>query len=276
MENCLVKKLKATVDNSNLPIYGELKLKIKNGSFIQVVKALTVDNCEVAGDTGITFKNTTFSTDYSNPLQLTDSINNGFGVVASQDAFITFSNKYVLIPLPSDTKRFGFDGVCEIAGGIDSIIIPTDTKSFELTNSYMSLDIKDIADKLNKSNITSLEKIRISQTSVGNKLFGDISYFARTGIKNIDISGNTNISGDIQSLGSIITLENIALRDTSVSGTIESFVVAQRAAGRTTGSVSGNSAGWGLVTFNGSTTNAKGAVSWTASTITMNGVTINA
>lgn len=60
------------------------------------------------------------------------------------------------------------------------------------------------------------------------------------------------------------------------SGTIEGFVAKQRAASRTTGSVTLQYLG--AVTFNGSTINSGTAktLSWTANTITFDGTTINA
>jgi len=88
---------------------------------------------------------------------------------------------------------------------------------------------------------------------------------------------NSLVSGDIVKLGKCINLTNLAFGNSHCHGTIESWVQAQRANGRTTGSVTGNSQNVSSdVTFNGSTTNAKGTVSWTATTITMNGITINA
>ena len=84
----------------------------------------------------------------------------------------------------------------------------------------------------------------------------------------------TSVSGDISKLGNLTKLTNLALGQTSVSGDIESFVQAQRAAGRSSASLTGSSINWGEVTFDGSLT--KGGLSWTSTTITMNGKTINA
>ena len=84
----------------------------------------------------------------------------------------------------------------------------------------------------------------------------------------------TSVSGGISKLGNLTKLTNLALGQTSVSGDIESFVQAQRAAGRSSASLTGSSINWGEVTFDGSLT--KGGLSWTSTTITMNGKTINA
>lgn len=87
---------------------------------------------------------------------------------------------------------------------------------------------------------------------------------------------NSLVSGDIVKLGKCINLTNLAFGYSHCSGTIESLIQAMRANGRTTGSMTGNSINNSDVTFNGSTANAKGTVSWTVSTITMNGITIDA
>lgn len=87
---------------------------------------------------------------------------------------------------------------------------------------------------------------------------------------------NSLVSGDIVKLGKCINLTNLAFGNSHCSGTIESLIQAMRANGRTTGSMTGNSINNSDVTFNGSTANAKGTVSWTVSTITMNGITIDA
>lgn len=85
-----------------------------------------------------------------------------------------------------------------------------------------------------------------------------------------------NVSGDIVKLGKCTALTNLAFGKSHCYGTIESLIQAFRANGRTTGSMTGNSANYSDVTFNGRTENAKGTVSWTPTTITMNGITIEA
>ena len=116
----------------------------------------------------------------------------------------------------------------------------------------------------------NLETLQLNRTSVS----GDISKLGNlTNLTNLDVA-QTSVSGDISKLGNLTKLTNLALGQTSVSGDIESFVQAQRAAGRSSASLTGSSINWGEVTFDGSLT--KGGLSWTSTTITMNGKTINA
>lgn len=112
--------------------------------------------------------------------------------------------------------------------------------------------------------------IRIAEQN--NATTDDWSIFTK--LTNIDL--DSNVSGDIVKLGALTDLTNFAFGKSKCSGTIESWVQAQRANGRTTGSVTGNSSNISNVTFNGIRGNAKGGVSWTATTITMNGITIDA
>ena len=94
-------------------------------------------------------------------------------------------------------------------------------------------------------------------------------------LEHLELIGN-KIVGNISVLGNIRNLLNFAYGRSKCSGTIESLIQAFRANGRTTGSMSGNSTNTSNVTFNGSTGNAKGTVTWTENTITMNGITVNA
>lgn len=108
----------------------------------------------------------------------------------------------------------------------------------------------------------------------GSKITGSINRFnTLTNLTSLSL-GRTETTGDIINLGNLVNLTNIGIGNTGISGTIESFVQAQRSAGRNSAQITGSSANWGKVTFNGSST--RGTLSWTPTTITMNGVTINA
>ena len=151
------------------------------------------------------------------------------------------------------------------------------TLNFDLCDSFppnletLQLNMTSVSGDISKlGNLTKLTILKLAQTSVS----GDISKLGNlTKLTNLDV-GQTSVSGDISKLGNLTKLTNLALGQTSVSGDIESFVQAQRAAGRSSASLTGSSINWGEVTFDGSLT--KGGLSWTSTTITMNGKTINA
>lgn len=272
MVKCLLKELKESIDNDSLPIYGELKFSIAVGTFSQSI--FSNGNTQVSGSNNVSFKNAGGTSDYTNPFTLTSEMNQFKTIAATEAGTVKIDDRYKLVPR---TGVFGYSGVYNVVGGVENLYIPSNTTYFRFQNCRMEdLTIKEIIDTvLSRATITDID---LSETinANDNTLQGDINDLAIPGIKNIGLSGCKLVTGDIASIASIATLINIALANTNVYGTIESFVAGQRIVGNTTGSVSGNSAGWGKVTFNGATTHAKGTVSWTASTITMDGVTINA
>ena len=129
----------------------------------------------------------------------------------------------------------------------------------------------DVSGDASKFNVLNKLQILIFDST---KLTGSINGFNKlTNLKSLSLV-NVKVTGDIVNLGNLVNLTNVGIGNTNISGTIESFVKAQRSAGRNSAQLTGSSRDWGKVTFNGSST--KGTLSWTATTITMNGVTINA
>lgn len=274
--NCLFTKLKGSI-TGDAPIFGQLEIVIAGtGSALrQSFSVQTNEESVISGDNGIVFKNLSLSEDYPNPFTLTPLLA-GFNVVCASDAKMTVTNKYKLNSVFSNGfYQYGFSGVKKFIGGIDSFIysIPNNAAWLVLNYCFLKMELSDIVSKA----ITYNSSIVAFQFSFSPLIEGNINIFRDiNNLKRIDVGNCQLVNGTIADLKSIKTLENIACAFTQVGGTIEEFVAGQRAAGRTTGTVSGNSAGWGLVTFDGATTHAKGAVSWTATTITMDGVTIDA
>lgn len=270
MGNCLIKKLKVSIDNENLPIFGEVVIKVLAGTNFFSMKAKGDSNCIVTGENGVSFSSYGGSA-YTNPFQLTSELQ-GYNVICqSNGKKVTITDKYNLAPLISSNYAiFGLVGVMEIVGGLTALTLPSNTNSVEIKLSTFIYTFEDIKKWCKNIN---LKKVNFEGCP---NLSGEISTLnSFSDLENIGLSYCTKVTGNIDSL-ELPKISNIALASSGVGGTIEGLIAKQRAAGKTTGSISGNSAGWGNVTFNGSTTNAKGAVSWTATTITMNGVTINA
>jgi hypothetical protein len=92
------------------------------------------------------------------------------------------------------------------------------------------------------------------------------------------------VYGDLKSFGNLTLNTSIDVFNTSISGTIESLIQSRRNAGQTTGTIK-----FGFInpnknkfTFNGvvptidsNTANEDKVVSWDATTITFQGVTVN-
>lgn len=117
----------------------------------------------------------------------------------------------------------------------------------------------------------------------GGALKGDISNISNlTQMTALHVSNNTELYGDIKSLGTMTSLVMFSLTNTHISGTIESFVKESVKNGRSTGNISFS---WNLgdVTFNGNTVDgtASSSLSWspnsvdnTKTDVTLDGTTI--
>lgn len=274
MKNCLVTKLKSSVDNNNLPIFDQLKFKVGHtGEALRFyMKAYASDNCVVTGipDAGGAVSFSYISDEsqtYTNPFTIADQMNGFIAVASGADCTITILNKSKLRLLSNGS--FGVNGIIEGAKDILAAI-PEEVKILRFERSISTeITLEDII-----SSCPTFEALYIAKSYY---MQGNIAALTQlSSFKNLDAGECRGLTGDITSLGSMTTLENLALYATNVSGTMESFVAAQRASGRTTGTITGSGGNWGQVTFNGSRDNAKGAVSWTETTITMNGITIDA
>ena len=250
----------------------------RNTPYKQYLTMPTNEESVISGDTGIVFKNLGLTTEYSNPFTLTSSLN-AFNVICTTEAKMTLTNKYKFSAMVShdvpEFLEYGFTGVKEFIGGIDKFIysIPNNTTLLRLPFYFSKLELSDVVTKAVARNSS------IVFFDFGNSplIEGNINVFSNIkNLKRIYVHYCPRVYGTIADLKSITTLEYFTCPNTQVDGTIEEFVAGQRAAGRTTGTVNGSPTNWGLVTFDGETTHAKGAVDWTANTITMDGVTINA
>ena len=164
---------------------------------------------------------------------------------------------------PKNLKTLSVGGT-HVTGDISKFTKLTSLTTLKLGCTHVTGDISKF-NVLNKLQILVLDSTKVT---------GSINGFnTLTNLTSLSL-GNTRITGDIINLGNLVNLTNIGIGNSGISGTIESFVQAQRSAGRNSAQITGSSANWAKVTFNGSST--KGPLSWTPTTITMNGKTINA
>lgn len=262
--NCLVTKLKATVENDSLERLGiaNLKLLVANGfnSF----------NASEGAEYIITFPdNVTINTVSGNCVILSEhkakignigtNTYNGLTLNITGDVYVTIDNRdYYLADVQIENKyNLGyFYGIGEL-------------NKFKFIPIMSFESVRECSGRLEDINKQSLKFLVIN--SVNGSQFSGIS---------------NQITGDIASLGDGVLLKQISLLypnedQTKVYGTIESFVQKQRALGRTDTSASDDHLsvrfGYTDITFNG---NNVGTVMtelyWTASTITLGDNTINA
>lgn len=254
--NCLVTKLKSTVDNENLQTLG----RISGTAYVAskyVAIAATADNKVL-----VTLKNATFEPTQGN-ITYIDSTHaylktTGFSINESQASCeLTIDNKYLL-------KNLSMGVLNE---GLSALEYCNDLRIFEIGNQdlsnfkYLPKDITTMNLRPNiKGNIEALEDF--------------------TSLTSIYCQSNTYVVGDFgKAFGKCTALRNINFTGSAgVTGTIENFVARQRGAGRTATSLN-ISCGWniGSVTFQGNIIegNVDKILTWTATTITFNGVTID-
>lgn len=272
--NCLVTKLKASVNNDDLQRFGMLKLFINaEGSTVPV---WAVKESDV-------------------PIEIictgTTSITSGEGTiepVITGVGNIFISDKYKL-------TRCGINSNTKVVGDFDELMYAT---KIQYITFYRSLEgevnIKNFTNISQLVAFDGLKELVISERnySSSEKLSGTIEQLANTPsgktLTHINIA-DSNITGTMAQLGKLESLTNIvrltnnsALSSPNFTGTIESFVNTRRnlITPQSTGTVTWNypSETNGSVTFNGAavTGGANTVLSWTATTITFNGVTITA
>lgn len=257
MENCLFKKFVGVTDNGNLPFYG---------------KAVIVVGI---GDPSLKFNK--------------DGIIKVLGgTVNGQTQLNVTANTVLTITSPTIVS----DGTYG-SGNIGLLV-----DKYNLTNveRFINFDAKDFE-------YTPLSAIQAMSAGVIQNPESFVTHFSKSEFTEFKIQSNTNIAMDLTELGSNGTMIDIRLLGTTkvygsinkcgmsplttqfstpntknVSLNIETFVGYHRAAGRTTGSLSLPYLGACDCTFNGAAVSlqADNTLSWTATTITLNGTTIDA
>jgi hypothetical protein len=240
MENCLVTKLKASVDNDNLPILNTLKFfkdwvqsSYNTNYYINVTPAdgKTLEASLADGKV--------FLDNSGNPSTNTLTITYSYFVHVPLDRCTMF------IKNKADIKK--------VQSTFTDFTIPLSEFSYctniEIIRLYVSGDTKDI--------------------SMNTKLVEFYSQYQHS------------ISGNISDFGKCTSLEKLEINSNRFAGSIEAFVAAQRANGRTSVSSSSQIAVTLTstpVTFNGGNASRARAANlyWDATTITYDGVTITA
>lgn len=246
MGNCFLTKLVGSVNNDNLLKLGEIQ-------------------GEMYGEGNVTL----YSSEQITIKDLTGT-------------FVTPSGESVVIGNPVAVR--GADGhklsivskhtITKFQGG--------NTLTLNLKDCMYNPSVVEITARLmgDLSDIVQRDSLTIFSGQKG-ELYGDISNIAKfPALTQLIFSGNSGeITGNISSLGGLTSLAHLGLGDCPwITGTIEDFVAGQRTAGRTSGSITCYYLHHTQITFNGSAlpTAATATLSWTATTITYNGVTITA
>ena len=261
MNECLVTKLKTVVNDDSLEKLGYAKVSavIPEGlsndhSFVQVgfskpsnviVEKGSVKNANVPSNNGIYNSNTV-------------------AFNAEPGEFVIFIDKY------------NIQSIGPLLGNTENTLNIKDLEYSKLNAIRLIRGLYGDIAYLKNSDLVTVSLGCITDDSA---LYGDVSIFGRMArLEYLHLDRRTAIYGDIASLGSCTHLEFFQGGGSKIKGSLESLVISQRNNGRTSGSINMPWAGAckGL-TFNGTSIINKetNTLSWTASTITFNDVTIN-
>lgn len=251
MAKCLVFELSEAVSNDMLNTFGEIKVKLAAGQHfggyifqlgtnkakISVVEGSVTVNTPSGGSMPFTIDNTNYST------ALVD--------------FVAGSNGAVLSISPLNSLYVADGILCNVPLSISDLQLKMPT--------------------LNRFSSTGTNK-------TSSQVYGDLAMFKHS--YNIQhLACSKNVYGDIKNLGVLPLLSTFTVNEyCNIYGEIINLVETARANGRTTGSMTltiktRNATD---ITFNGgeitkdSYGRTSASLSWTASTITCNGVTITA
>lgn len=244
MENCLVKKLKAEVNNPDLMKIGEFDIPLPAGTFIDIDRNWINRPVTVSLKSG----NVAAEDENGSSISLPDTLEpSGVGII----------HKYTAIE--------------------DSVLCVTKVYDFNTivcsTVTNWDIDIK----------VFEYSPIIWFAQGENPQIHGDIAYVYKLGNTqtyiNIGYSNNDNkLYGDLSVFGNCLSLSTLILRfQSGISGSIESMVSKFRANEKTTGSMTISVPTSGIITFNGTgITGTNKTLSWDATTITYDGTTITA
>ena len=306
MGNCLVTKLKGTVDNDNLNVLSTIKVHVGSGSSGRTIVLTGSEKAVIKNqESGVYFTNAG-GTNYG--LEATPE--NGYQISGNEkyvflagtgSCDVLIYGKYTMSNI-GIVKYMNFVAGCEYVGASAengaSLSIQVDTNSvgadvdlgnifggskfrvihFEGTNAYLS--VKGLPYIDNKSFV---QEVIISNARVYSDDVYAILQMPSLTTLSINNSLNNDHSVSAENIGQLTNLTSLTTKlapESRQFGAVETFVATQRSKGRTTcDGISWKYAGWCGATFNGASItkdeNTR-TLSWTATTITFDGVTINA
>lgn len=254
--NCLVTKLKAVVNNSNLKKLGVLDIYGTGNADIGFKASSPITVKCISGSMYSDSARTQAITEKEIPVSA-----NTVYVYITNGTHIEVSNKYAItfVFMTPATEKLNVEDF-KYSAGITRLTVP------QIKGKLSDLSVL--------TSCTILELVG-SSAEYNTDLEGVASDIAGlTGLTKINLVRALKVIGSFESLGKCIALTEIKIAETHIAGTVEAFVARQRGAGRTT--ASNIAISLADTTFNGtSVTHSNTTLSWTATTITFNGVTID-
>lgn len=243
MEKCLVTRLKGTVDNDALPVFGALNFKVSAGDNVAEIIMIGVAGAAVKTSGGCYLTNQEGTQNLGN----TATASNTYYLYVKGNGYVSVSNKYSLgyfscisTDVSVDVNDFAHNGGefltassnitkegCDIYGDITDIVL--NWENLQLANcANLSGSIKKTID-VNGNNLLSLH-------SYGTQIELDLAWLRNTpNLKTFN--AGVKVYGDISALGhtKLSTAYFAAASANVVTGTIEQFVANKIASGQTSG-----------------------------------------
>ena len=280
-KNCLLTTYKATVDNPELKVLGELVMKFKN---------MEANTGLIALQNNPVFEYVKIDKNVQTPdgtilpagILQPGTYENGIKSIEAGDYTLRIKSKYEVNYIYSDTpvemdlndlqfkETMGMLHLKEL-----NHIGMSDIKLSNIKNVYINISNCEIPiTELIKSNTISCS----ANCAKGN--LEDVKEFLPNLTNTVDFYLSKGLYGDFKWLGltNVNAFERCILR-TKISGNIEDFVAIRREHGQTTGEVSFRWLGdGGKIKFKGKaiTNVSSNTISWNETTITVNGETITA
>ena len=277
-KNCLVTTYKATVDNPELKVLGEVAVKFKNveanTSLIAlqnnpVFEYVKIDKNVQTSDGTILSAGILRPGTYENGIK---SIDAGDYTLRIKSKY-TVNNFYAVSPLEMDVNDLQYKETMLFYRARIKHTGSSDIKLSNIKNIEIFCDTEIPITEIIKSN-TTICKINCAK--------GDIASVKEflPNLTSVSFQESKGLYGDFKWLGltKVNDFANCILR-TEISGNIEDFVAIRREHGQTTGEVSfGWLGGTGKIKFKGEaiTNVSSNTLSWNETTITFNGETITA
>lgn len=263
MENTFFQPFKGSVNNDELNELGVIQYEV----YVDNSKMFAIQ-CVTPGKSVITLKNATIAS--ATKGTVIDSTHFLIGAEGQSGAsFITVNENVESVVVEVSDKYnityLGDTGIKAIKGGLAEMDYISELVALRLNNYGSDSNLSAFAN----AKYTNLVQLRIDNSN--EKMSGDISSLSIfEKLQLFRIINNAAISGSILSFGTFTDLAQLNIDGTSISGTVEEFVAAQRTSGRTTGSIQ---LGYtmALVTYNGLpiTGSSNKTLAWTADSITI-------
>lgn len=245
--DCLVTKLKATVDNSNLKKLGVIKMHVTVSA--NAIIAMAAESIALAQGMKLKAYGDGYFTDSTRAINMGKEINfTGTAYPAAGEYDIEIINKYNVATLSMnnitikdiDFSDFAYTDLNALAGFSDTANV--NYNNIPDFNKIIATTLSNRLGKLNIDNFaenTIMTQLRFNAANAASsQVSGNIGALAgKPSMTNFQIKQCIGITGDIAQLGTSTGLTRIEIYRTSVSGSIEGLAAAQVAAGRTSGSL---------------------------------------